>query len=114
MDYEKLMIAIVGNAVDDYMLGAKRIQNLYENKQKIMIKIVQNGLKLKKPKFITYEQAEELWQDRVKVQKGLMDASEEFLSGSWCATICCMDGKIILKKAKQKLLKQYGINCDLL
>lgn len=114
MIYENLRNAIIKQAVDDYLSAARHIVSLKKNKQKFIIRTISNGLKLQKTKFLTYEQAEELWQNNIDRNKNTMQSIENFFRSDWYRQLCDIPAEYMISKTKEKALKQDGINCDLL
>ncbi len=112
--YTNLRNSIVKQAVDDYVYSGKRIKCLLDNKQKTIIKIIKNGLELKKPKFYTYEEAEDEWKARIEKQKGIMIGVEMFFRSMWYKQMCDIDGEYIIAKTKEKTIRMCGVDLELL
>ena len=112
--YENLRNVIIKQAVDDYLSAARQIVALKKDKQKIIIRTITNGLKLQNPKFLTYEQAEQDWQNKIARQRDTMESVEYFFRSYWYKQLCDISGEYMIAKTKERALKVYGIDCDLL
>ena len=111
---DNLRIAIVRQAVDDYVRSAREIMRLQENRQKYVIDLVVADSKMKKPYNYTYHTADLEIQRRIKNLKMDMKNIEKFFTGEYFKTLFNIDGGFMVKKIREKAKRSRNIDCDLL
>lgn len=97
-----LQVGIVSQAVSDYIVALKTIHNLEEDAEKIRKKIIKNAMKLKKPKFLTEEEAEQERLHMIARQNAILAEVERFFHSEWYRLLCDIDGDYMLARARKK------------
>lgn len=111
---DNLRIAIVKQAIDDYVKCAKEIMRLKDNKQKFIIDLIVHDSKLKKLYGYTYNTADEERLIRIQRFKSEMQDIEHFFLGGYFKKLFSIDGQFMVKKIREKVKYSHNIDCDLL
>ncbi len=108
--YDELRIAIVEQAVKDYMQYAKQIKELQTDIEKVVINIIMQDQKLKNPRNYTYKEAELVRQNRIHIKKTEMQEVEKFFNSPWYKQLCKIDSDCMVKRIREMAIEQYGVD----
>ena len=107
--YDSLRIAIIKQAVDDYMTYARSIRNLTDNKQKVIIDIIVRDSKFKRPNNYTYYEADNERLKRIQILKDKMDDIERFFRSPYYAVMCNIEAEYMIKRIRERAKKLYSV-----
>lgn len=112
--YEDLANAIIERAVEDYKMAIYYLYYLKNNKYEIIQQIVERDEKLANPIHYTSVALQALYYRKVDAAKQEVLNIERFFYSQWYQTLTRVDGKTLVRRVKEQIKQQKGIDCDLL
>ena len=112
--YENLANAIIEKAVGDYKTAILYLHYIKNNKFEIIQQIVDRSANLQNPIHYTSLELQALYNQKVQAAKKEVLNIESFFYSQWYQALTKVDGKTLMRRVKEQIKEQKGIDCDLL